>query len=82
MRRSNVLSQRAVQFAAALVAMSSPALAQDDEPSLDFLEYLGSWEEGDEAWYVEVQIEESEGDGSKAGADRSPREARVEQEDD
>lgn len=81
MRRSRVLRQRAVQLAAA-VAMSSPVLAQDDEPSLDFLEYLGSWEEGDEAWYVEVQIEESDGDGSDAAADRSPKEARVEQEND
>ena len=71
MRRSRALRQRAVQLAAA-----------DDEPSLDFLEYLGSWEEGDEAWYVEVQIEESDGDGSDVAADRSPKEARVEQEND
>jgi hypothetical protein len=72
-----------VQLAAA-VALSSPVLAQDDEPSLDFLEYLGSWEEGDEAWYVEVQIEESDGDGdgSDVAADHSPKEARVEQEND
>ena len=26
--------------------------AQDDEPDLGFLEYLGSWEETDEEWLI------------------------------
>lgn len=35
------------------VAMAAPAAAQDDDlPSLEFLEYLGSWEESDEEWLV------------------------------
>ena len=81
MRRSSAVRRRAVQFAAA-VAISTPALAQDEEPSLDFLEYLGSWEEDDEAWYVEVQIERSDGEAAQPDADHSPKEARVEPEDD
>ncbi len=81
MGRSTALRQRAVEFAAA-VAMSAPAVAQDEQPSLDFLEYLGSWEEDDEAWYVEVQIEDSKGEQTPAEAADAPREARAEQEND
>jgi hypothetical protein len=41
----------AMSLVAAVIA--APAMAQDDElPDLEFLEYLGSWEEGDEEWLV------------------------------
>lgn len=34
-----------------LVGIAGPVAAADDElPDLDFLEYLGSWEESDEDW--------------------------------
>ncbi len=34
-----------------LLGFVGPAAAADDElPELDFLEYLGSWEESDEDW--------------------------------
>jgi hypothetical protein len=34
-----------------LLGFAGPAAAADDElPELDFLEYLGSWEESDEDW--------------------------------
>jgi hypothetical protein len=38
----------------AALALSAVARAQDDEalPDLEFLEYLGSWEESDEDWVV------------------------------
>ncbi|MGD8323642.1 MAG: hypothetical protein PVF50_04685 [Gammaproteobacteria bacterium] len=67
-------------FASAL-ALSSYALAQDDEPSLDFLEYLGSWEADDEPWYVEVQIDAVNGGGKEAAGDSSPKESRAEHDD-
>ena len=81
MRRTSVLRRQVVQCAAAIAAISTPAIAQDEEPSLDFLEYLGSWEDDDERWYVEVQIEETKDDGTKVEVDKSPREARAEQDD-
>lgn len=81
MRRSCVSGLRAMQLASTLM-LSASALAQEEEPSLDFLEYLGSWEEGDEAWYVEVQIEENDGDGTEGADDEAPKTTRVEHEDD
>ena len=36
-----------------LFVCSVPAMAADDEqPDMEFLEYLGSWEESDEDWLV------------------------------
>ena len=80
MRRSCAWTLRAMQLASAL-ALSSPVSAQDDDLSLDFLEYLGSWEEEDEAWYVEVQIEEAKDDGTESD-ESSPITTQVEHEDD
>ena len=31
--------------------------AQEEEPDLSFLEYLGSWQESDEEWLVVVEME-------------------------
>ena len=81
MRRASVLRRQAMQCAAAIVTISAPAIAQDEEPSLDFLEYLGSWEDDDERWYVEVQIDETNDDGTKVDVDQSPREARAGSDD-
>lgn len=45
-------SARAV-WAAVLIGMSFSVIAQDETaPELDFLEYLGSWQETDEEWLV------------------------------
>ncbi len=81
MRRSCTGGLRAMQLASALL-LSLSAQAQEEEPSLDFLEYLGSWEEGDEAWYVEVQIEENGGDGTEGADEEAPQTTQVEHEDD
>jgi hypothetical protein len=42
-----------------VVATSAVAAvqAQDDEPDLGFLEYLGSWEETDEEWLIVAELE-------------------------
>ncbi len=34
------------------VAVSPNAKASDDAPDLDFLAYLGSWQESDEEWLI------------------------------
>ena len=80
MRRTTMAGVRAVKVASAL-ALCVPAYAQDDAPDLDFLEYLGSWEEEDESWYVEVQLEEP-GDADASPQDNAPKELRAEHEDD
>lgn len=57
---------------ALLAAMTAgPVLeAQEDEPEpdLSFLEYLGSWQEGDDEWLIVAEIEEDTGqkDGTSA----------------
>lgn len=81
MRRMGIPSLRLSQVISALI-LSQPALAQDEEPSLDFLEYLGSWEGEDESWYVEVQIEETGDDDAEEADDNSPPEALAEHSDD
>lgn len=81
MVRASAAGLRAVQLVAALLC-TTPVPAQDEEPSLDFLEYLGSWEDGDESWYVEVQISEADQDGDENTDDQVPRSTRVEHDDD
>ena len=41
----------------ALTGLAGSAAAQDQAPDLSFLEYLGSWEEGDEEWLILAEIE-------------------------
>jgi len=46
--------------AAILLAAATPhaAVAQTDAPpTLDFFEYLGSWQEEDEEWFVDAEID-------------------------
>jgi hypothetical protein len=38
-------------------AAAAMAEAQEDEPDLGFLEYLGSWEETDEEWLIVAELE-------------------------
>ena len=35
-----------------LVACGLPAVADDEQPDMEFLEYLGSWEESDADWQL------------------------------
>lgn len=45
---------------ACLASVAGFAEAQDDEPDLSFLEYLGSWDESDEEWIVVADMEDDE----------------------
>ncbi|MGD8339383.1 MAG: hypothetical protein PVH89_01300 [Gammaproteobacteria bacterium] len=47
-------------------AFAGAANAQDEEPDLSFLEYLGSWQEGDEEWLVVVEMEDERVDEDEA----------------
>jgi len=51
-----------------LVAVSSTMAMADTPPAGDFLEYLGSWEEGDEDWLAvaEWSGEDAAEDGESA----------------
>jgi hypothetical protein len=61
-------SRHALEIAVlcSLVAGGGKALANEDEelPDIEFLEYLGSWEESDEDWLLfnEVNSEPAAGD--------------------
>lgn len=49
-------------------AVAGTASAQDDEPDLSFLEYLGSWQEGDEEWLVVAEMDEELEEEDEASA--------------
>ena len=69
------MSARHVLFAAASLAACGVALAADEDvpgdeaPDLEFLEYLGMWEESDEEWLV---LEEPIARNSEQGSDPAP----------
>lgn len=49
---------RSLLGVAALSVVISPSTkADDDAPDLDFLEYLGSWQESDEEWLAVAEWE-------------------------
>ncbi|HEY5624331.1 MAG TPA: hypothetical protein VIV14_11270 [Gammaproteobacteria bacterium] len=47
-------------LAAAGVVSSPVAQAEEDAPDLDFLAYLGSWQESDEEWLAVAEWEGAE----------------------
>jgi hypothetical protein len=51
---------------AAAATVAGTAVAQDDEPDLGFLEYLGSWQEGDDEWLIVADLEAESEDNSEA----------------
>lgn len=51
---------------AAVAGFAGAVVAQDDEPELGFLEYLGSWQEGDEEWLIVADLEEELEDKDEA----------------
>jgi len=53
---------------AAVAGMAATAQAQDDEPDLSFLEYLGSWQEGDEEWLIVAEMAEELKETEEASA--------------
>jgi len=52
----------------AVAGFTCSAVGQEDEPDLSFLEYLGSWQEGDEEWLLVAEIEEGLEDEDEASA--------------
>jgi hypothetical protein len=40
----------------ASVVVPAAAIAQDDPPPPDLLEYLGSWQDDDEEWFVDAEL--------------------------
>ena len=45
---------------AAMSGLAAAARAQDDDPDLSFLEYLGSWQESDEEWLIVADMKQEE----------------------
>ena len=41
-----------VAFLWGLIGCSGVVMAEDEEPDMEFLEYLGSWEESDKDWLL------------------------------
>lgn len=53
----------------AAIGLAAKAQAQDDEPDLSFLEYLGSWQESDEEWLIVAEMEDELTDEDEAPVD-------------
>jgi hypothetical protein len=52
------MARSTLVFLTAALGFAASAAAQDDEPDLSFLEYLGSWQEGDEEWLIVAEMAE------------------------
>ena len=63
------ISERLIQLAVVWGLMTAASVVQADEeeaPDLEFLEYLGSWEDTDETWLIlSVDMEETEASENK-----------------
>lgn len=57
--------------------VAGPAAAQENEPDMDFLEYLGTWDASDEDWLV---IREFSPDMPAADAEAEPRPVAADEE--
>ena len=56
-----------------LIGCSGVVIADDEQPDLEFLEYLGSWEESDEDWLLfDQQDGESMAADEKKQSDPAP----------
>jgi hypothetical protein len=64
--------------ALAAIGMVRIAAAQDDEPDLSFLEYLGSWQAGDDEWLFVADLD----DEQVRDEDRRARDRRGDADDD
>jgi hypothetical protein len=62
------MSRSRLILLAAVAGFSGTAQAQEDEPDLSFLEYLGSWQEGDEEWLIVAELEEELKENDEASA--------------
>ena len=73
--RNSRFARSLLGLAAVGVVVSQNAQAEEDAPDLDFLEYLGSWQESDEEW---LAVAEWEG----AGQVKEDTRAATERKDD
>jgi hypothetical protein len=53
----------------AMIGLAAEAEAQEDEPDLSFLEYLGSWQESDEEWLIVAEMEDELTEEGEASVD-------------
>ena len=61
-------------LAAGMIAVVGSAFAQEEElPDVDFLEYLGSWEESDEDWVIVERIDSVRRDVDEERSDPVPQ---------
>jgi hypothetical protein len=58
-----------IVLALAAIGLAAAAEAQDDEPDLSFLEYLGSWQESDEEWLIVAEMDDELTDEDEAPID-------------
>jgi hypothetical protein len=77
------LLERLVRSVLGLAAMgfvmSPTAQAEEDSPDLDFLAYLGSWQESDEEW---LAVAEWEGAGKVSEETRAAAQRNVDENED
>jgi len=62
------MTRSSLVLLATVAGYAGAAVAQDDEPDLSFLEYLGSWQEGDDEWLIVADLEEEPTDNDEASA--------------
>ncbi len=65
--------RRYAALALASLALSVSASAADGPPAAEFLEYLGSWEEGDEDWLTVVDWSGKAAEGVEAAEGKDER---------
>ena len=76
-------ASRLLVLAALAAAGYAPAEDDADEPDLEFLEYLGSWEAGEEDWLIFAGEREAEDGPDEEGNDESaPGGERLAEEND
>lgn len=66
---------------AAMSGLAAAARAQDDDPDLGFLEYLGSWQESDEEWLIVADMEREELAEAHADSDEDGTSAKAKDAD-
>ena len=69
--------RRSALSVVAVAVVALPAWAQDDVPDLSFLEYLGSWQEGDEEWMLVAEMAEEIDEETPPAAEQDADDERV-----